>query len=220
MSAPDYAQSFMAERPLLPARAALVIIDMQYATAHREGPLAARMVAEGEGTTDWRFQRIHGQVIPNLQRLSGAMRVAGGRVLHVTIGAGLPDFSDAAPHMRAFFQALGNHAGAPAHRIVDELAPEPGDPVVRKTTMGAFASTGIDALLRGLGVEHLIMGGVSTNMCVDTTAREAADRGYAVTLVEDACAATHADLHEAALRSFARFFGRVRETDVVLAELG
>jgi nicotinamidase-related amidase len=67
--------------------------------------------------------------------------------------------------------------------------------------------------------EHLFMVGVSTNMCVETTAREAADRGYAVTLVEDACATTHKELHEGTMRNFARFFGKVRATDEVLALL-
>ena len=57
-------------------------------------------------------------------------------------------------------------------------------------------------------------------MCVETTAREAADRGYAVTLVEDACAATDKELHEGALRNFSRFFGTVRSTDDVTALLG
>jgi len=85
--------------------------------------------------------------------------------------------------------------------------------------MGAFASTGIDHLLRSLECEHLFVTGVSTNMCVETTAREAADRGYAVTLVDDACAATHEDLHEGALRNFSRFFGKVRSTDEVIAVL-
>ena len=95
-----------------------------------------------------------------------------------------------------------------------------GDPIVRKTSMGAFASTGLDHLLRSLEREHLFVTGVSTNMCVETTAREAADRGYAVTLVEDACAATHQDLHEGTLRNFSRFFGKVRSTDEVVDLLG
>ena len=64
------------------------------------------------------------------------------------------------------------------------------------------------------------MTGVSTNMCVETTAREAADRGYAVTLVEDACATTHSDLHDGTLRNFSRFFGSVRSTDQVLEQIG
>ncbi|MHA1529568.1 MAG: cysteine hydrolase family protein, partial [Alphaproteobacteria bacterium] len=89
-----------------------------------------------------------------------------------------------------------------------------------KRSIGAFASTGIDHLLRSLGREQLYMTGISTNMCVESTAREAADRGYVVTMVEDACATTHADLHEAAMRNFQRLFGRVLSTEEVLVELG
>ena len=215
----DYVKQFTARRTVDPASSALVIIDMQYATGHPDGPLANKMKADGNSVTDWRFDRITRLVIPNNRKLIKAMREAGGRVIYVTIGAGLADCSDAPAHMRGFFTSLGNYEGQPAHRIIDELAPAPGDPVVRKTTMGAFASTGLDHLLRSLGREYLFVTGVSTNMCVETTAREAADRGYAVTLVEDACAATHEDLHEGTLRNFSRFFGTVQSTDDVVKQL-
>jgi len=215
----DYVQAFMADRPTDPATSALVVVDMQYATGHRTGGLARRMEAEGSTVTDWRFERIHSQVIPNTQRLIRATREAGGMVLYVTIGAAHPDCADAPPHMRAFFRQMENWVGSRQHEIVEELAPEPGDHVVRKTSIGAFASTGLDHLLRSLGRESLFVTGVSTNMCVETTAREAADRGYAVTLVEDACATTHKDLHEGSCRNFSRFFGKVRSTDEVLGLL-
>jgi len=216
----DYAGAFMSGHVPDPAHAALVIVDMQYATGHPTGPLAQKMAAEGTvATTAWRFARITDLVIPNTRRLICAMRAAGGEVIYVTLGAAKPGAPDAPPHMRKFFADTGNHLGAGAHQIIDELAPEPQDHIVRKTTVGAFASTNIDHLLRSLGRRDLYVTGVSTNMCVDTTAREAADRGYAVTLVEDACATTHEDLHLAALRNFQRFFGRVRDTDAVMAEL-
>lgn len=215
----DYVKEFNAERVTEPVRSALVIVDMQYATGHRTGALAQKMAAEGNSVTDWRFDRIESLVIPNNQRLIKAMRAAGGKVVYVTIGAGLADCSDAPVHMRAFFQSVDNYEGQRAHQIIEELAPEPGDPIVRKTSIGAFASTGLDHLLRTLDREHLFMTGVSTNMCVETTAREAADRGYAVTLVEDACATTHKELHEGTMRNFARFFGKVRSTDEVIGLL-
>ena len=63
------------------------------------------------------------------------------------------------------------------------------------------------------------MTGVSTNMCVETTAREAADRGYGVTLLEDACATTHEDLHNATITNFQRLFGRVISTRAAIEEL-
>lgn len=215
----DYVGQFNAERITEPARSALVIVDMQYATGHPTGPLAQKMKAEGNSVTDWRFERIESLVIPNTQRLIKAMRAAGGKVVYITIGAALADCSDAPVHMRKFFQSVDNYDGQRAHQIIEELAPEPGDPIVRKTSIGAFASTGLDHLLRTLDREHLFMVGVSTNMCVETTAREAADRGYAVTLVEDACATTHKELHEGTVRNFGRFFGKVRSTDEVLGLL-
>ncbi len=212
----DYSKEFTAERKVDPKGSALVIIDMQYATGHPEGPLALKMQEEGNSVTEWRFERIKDFVIPNTQKLIGAMRKAGGRVIYVTIGAALPDCSDAPVHMRSFFQSVNNYKGNNAHNIIDELAPEPGDLVVRKTSIGAFASTGIDHLLRSLSCEHLFLTGVSTNMCVETTAREAADRGYAVTIVEDACATTHKELHEGTIKNFSRFFGQVRSTEEVI----
>ena len=215
----DYVAQYKTERITDPTRSALVIIDMQYATGHPDGALAQKMKAEGNNVTDWRFKRIETLVIPNNQRLIKVMRAAGGKVIYVTIGAALADCSDAPLHMRAFFQALGNYKGQHAHQIIDELAPQPGDAIVRKTSMGAFASTGLDHLLRTLDREHLFMTGVSTNMCVETTAREAADRGYDVTLVEDACATTHKELHESTLQNFGRFFGTVSLTEDVVHTL-
>ena len=89
---------------------------------------------------------------------------------------------------------LGEHAGqrhaaalhAQQHEIVDALRPQAGDTVLNKTTMGAFASTGIDARLRALGVSTVLVVGVSTNNCVAMTAMEAADRQYGMVIVSDA----------------------------------
>lgn len=216
---PDYIRAYMPERPVLPARAALLIIDMQYATGSRQGALARKLQAEGSHTGDYRFDRIERFVLPNTLRLREQFRRLERPVLHVTVGAALPDASDAPVHMRKLFVEFRNHVGSREHEIVDELKPLPGEHVLRKTTIGAFASTGIDSLLRNLGCEQLYLAGVSTNMCVETTAREAADRGYLVTLVEDACGTTHEDLHQVTMRNFQRLFGRVRSTDEALAEM-
>jgi len=219
-TANDYIRDYMAERPVQAQRAALVIIDMQYATGSRQGALARKMAEQGSNVADYRFDRIERLVLPHTLALRERFRAAGRPVLHVTIGAALPDASDAPPHMRKLFVEFRNHLGSREHEILDELKPLPGEHVLRKTSIGAFATTGIDSLLRALGCEQLYLCGVSTNMCVETTAREAADRGYAVTLVEDACGTTHEDLHHNTMRNFQRLFGRVRSTQASLAELG
>ncbi len=216
----DYIREYMTERRPAPDRSALVIVDMQYASGSRDGALGRRMRDERSNLTDYRFDRIEQLVVPNIRRLAPVFRNRGGEVVYITQGSERPDCADAPPHMRRFYASTANHVGSREHDIIDELKPETTDWIVNKRSIGAFASTGIDHLLRSLGREALYVTGISTNMCVETTAREAADRGYAVTLVEDACATTHADLHEGTVRNFARLFGRVRSTDEVLAELG
>jgi len=218
-AAADYIKEYMTSRTPDPSKAALVIVDMQYASGSREGALGRRMLAERSNLTDYRFDRIEGLVVPNILRLAPVFRQGGGEVVYITQGSERPDCADAPPHMRKFYASTGNHVGSREHDILDELKPEPSDFIVNKRSIGAFASTGIDHLLRSLGREQLYVTGISTNMCVETTAREAADRGYAVTLVEDACATTHADLHEATIRNFQRLFGRVLSTEQALAEL-
>jgi nicotinamidase-related amidase len=215
----DYILAYMAERPVDARRAALVIIDMQHATGSRDGALGRKLAAEGSHVADYRFDRIERFVTPNAVKLREHFRRLGRPVLHVTIGAALPDASDAPAHMRKLFAGTANYLGSREHEIIEALKPQPGEHVLRKTTIGAFASTNIDSLLRALDCEQLYLAGVSTNMCVETTAREAADRGYLVTLVEDACGTTHEDLHQVTMRNFQRLFGRVRSTQESLAEL-
>lgn len=215
----DYIRAYMTERPVDPARAALLIIDMQYATGSRSGALGRKLKAEGSNVGDYRFDRIETQVLPHTCQLRERFTALGRPVLHVTVGAAHPDARDAPVHMRKLFVEFANHLGSHEHEILEELRPRAGEHVLRKTTIGAFASTNIDSLLRALGCEQLYLCGISTNMCVETTAREAADRGYLVTLVEDACGTTHADLHAATMRNFQRLFGRVESTRASLDEL-
>jgi nicotinamidase-related amidase len=215
----DYIRAYMPERPIDSSRAALLIIDMQYATGSRQGALARTLQAQGSTVGEYRFNRIEGSVLPNTQRLRDLCGRLQRPVLHVTVGAAHADALDAPAHMRKLFVSFANFVGSREHEILDELKPRAGEHVLRKTTIGAFASTNIDSLLRALGCEQLYLCGVSTNMCVETTAREAADRGYLVTLVEDACGTTHEDLHQVTMRNFQRLFGRVRSTDEALHEL-
>jgi nicotinamidase-related amidase len=217
--ASDYIQEYMTPRPADRATSALVIVDMQNASGSRTGALGRRMLEERSNLTEYRFERIEKLVVPNIRRMAPVFRAGGGEVIYITQGAERADCADAPPHMRKFYASTGNLVGSHEHEIMDSLTPEPRDYIVNKRSIGAFASTGIDHLLRSLEREHLYMTGISTNMCVETTAREAADRGYAVTMVEDACATTHADLHEMTMRNFQRLFGRVLPTAEVLAEL-
>jgi nicotinamidase-related amidase len=217
---PDYAQQFNPGFRLDPARVALVVVDMQYASGSRHeglGRLLKDQGREGQGTE--RFDRIETVLVPTIRSLLAAFRERSLRVIFLTVGSELPDYSDLPPHMRPMAEAVGNTRGRREHEILDALAPRPAEPVLNKTTMSAFHSSGFERLIRAWGVEQLVFTGVSTNSCVEGTARDAADRGFRCLLVEDGCGAASRQLHEAACRNFQRLLGRVDSSARVIAEL-
>jgi nicotinamidase-related amidase len=218
--ATDYALQFNPGFTLDPARLALVAVDMQYASASRLEGLGRALKATGqEALGAYRFDRIERVVVPTIQRLLGFFRQHRLRIVYLTVGSELPDWSDLLPHMQSFAAAVGNTRGRREHEILDELAPLPGDAVLNKTTMSAFHSSGFERLLRSWNIEQLLFTGVSTNSCVEGTARDAADRGYRCLLVEDGCGAASQRLHDATCENFKRLLGRVESSDTVVAEL-
>jgi nicotinamidase-related amidase len=90
--------------------------------------------------------------------------------------------------------------GEPGHDIVPELYPEPGEPVVDKPGKGAFYATDLHGLLQNRKIENLIVCGVTTEVCVHTTVREANDRGYRCIVPSDCCASYFPEFHEVGLR--------------------
>ena len=90
-------------------------------------------------------------------------------------------------------------AGEPGGEIVPEVAPLPGEVVIDKPGKGAFHATGLDSVLRNLGITHLLFAGVTTEVCVQTTMREANDRGYEGLLVEEATASYFPEFKKAAI---------------------
>jgi nicotinamidase-related amidase len=103
--------------------------------------------------------------------------------------------------------------------IIEELAPEPGDPIVEKFGYGSFHNTHLDDLLRARRVESVLITGTVTQICVDETARESFQRGYPTTIVSDAVSSYLPDLHDATLKNFALKFGWVSTSDEVITEL-
>ena len=216
----DYAALFNPPFALEPARIALVVVDMQYASGSRRHGLGRVLAERGQAELGaYRFDRIDNVVVPTIQRLLAFFRGHDLRVVYLTVGSALPDFSDLLPHMRPFAESIGNTRGRHEHEILDELKPAEGDPVIAKTTMSAFHSSGFERLLRAWGVEQLLFTGISTNSCVEGTARDAADRGFRCLIVEDGCGAASQRLHDASCENFARLLGRVASSADVVAEI-
>ena len=217
---PGYIDDFTRPVELAFGRTALVIVDMQNASGSRSHGLGRMLAAQGKlADADYRFSRIERLIIPNIQRLAAAFRQRSAAVIYLTYGSNLPDHSDAPLHLKAWLKATNNCAGTEEHEIVPALQPQPGELVLNKTTIGAFASTGIEAHLRGRGIDSIVVTGVSTNNCVGMTAMEAADRQFGVALVSDATGTCSDEMQLAYEKMFRRLWGRVVSTREVIDEL-
>jgi len=216
----DFRMEFITTFTLNPKKTAFIPIDLQYASASRTMGLGKILKERGkEEEGKYRFDRIERVVIPNVQKLLGFFRKHGLRIIYITVGSETVDYSDIWPHRIPFIRASNNRAGQREHEILDEVKPLPGELVINKTTSGAFNSSSIDVVLRTMGIEYCLFAGVSTQLCVETTARDAADRGYKSIVIDDACATLKEEYHNAALITFQRNYGRVSTTDEVIREL-
>lgn len=134
-----------------------------------------------------------------------AARRAGWTIVHTRVGrpaAMIPDLADssATPTVGAR-GPLGRHLirGEVGHEIVDDLAPEPGEFVIDKIGKGAFHCTELDLILRQRGITHLVLVGITSDVCVHSTFREAHDRGYSCLVVSDATGSYSSEAHAAAI---------------------
>lgn len=203
----------MYEAGLEPAHTALLVVDMQ-----------ASFVAEG-GAAEIPIAR---EIVPNINNLIAAVRRTGGLVVWIVSTYG-PDEADRWPtfydHVmdpepgRRFREALT--AGAPGHEIYSGLAFEPDDPIVEKNRFGAFiGSQGrLERLLRDRGIDTVLITGTVTNVCCETTAREAAAYAFKTIMVTDGNAARCDEEHNATLSTFWQAMGDVLPTDRLIAAL-
>lgn len=172
--------------PFAPGRTALVVIDMQRDFVEAGGFGASL----GNDVT-----RLHPSIAP-IAALLAAWRERGWPVLH-TREAHRPDLSDCPPAKRARgapslrigdVGPMGRLliAGEPGADIIPALSPAPGELVIDKPGKGMFWATGLHERLQAQGITHLVFTGVTTEVCVQTSMREANDRGYDCLIVEDA----------------------------------
>jgi nicotinamidase-related amidase len=182
------------------ARAALLVVDMQNAFLHPEGAI---------------YLPAAGTIIPVVKRLAAAFRAAGRPVFY-TRHAEDPAGGNSGMMARWWGNA-SPLAGTFDAELIAELAPEPGDAVIPKIRYSAFVATDLAPRLRQAGVADLVLAGVMTNLCVETTARDAFMRDYRVAVVADACAAPTLAMHRAALLNLAYGFAVVTTADAACA---
>ncbi len=209
--------------PFSPASSALVIIDMQRDFLEPGG------FGETLGND---VSLLRGAVAP-CRRALQACRNSGLLVIHTREGH-RPDMTDAPPAkvLRGEpSKRIGAEGplgrilirGEPGHDIIPELAPAPGEPVLDKPGKGAFYQTDLELMLRNRGIESLLVAGVTTEVCVHTTVREANDRGFRCAVLGDCCGSYFPEFHEVGLRMIAAqggIFGWVSSADSLVAALG
>jgi nicotinamidase-related amidase len=205
-----------------PATTALVVIDMQRDFVDPGG------FGEALGN-DVSLLRA---AVPPTQRVLAAAREAGLFVVHTREGH-RPDLADCPPAKKARGR-LENGIGDPGpmgrilvrgeygHDIVDELKPLPGEPVVDKPGKGSFYATDLDGILKNRGIQQLVVCGVTTEVCVQTTVREANDRGYDCLVLSDCVASYFPEFQRVALemiKAQGGIFGWVAPSEAFLRAL-
>jgi biuret amidohydrolase len=205
-----------------PSRAALVIIDMQ----------RDFLEPGGFGAVLGNDVSLLRRTITPSRRLLEQARGAGLTVIHTREGhrADLADLPPAKKARGRLATGIGDPGpmgrilvrGEDGHDIIPELYPLPGEPIVDKPGKGAFHATDLDAMLKNRAITQLIVCGVTTEVCVHTTVREANDRGYECVVVSDCVGSYFPEFHEIGLRMIAAqngIFGWVASSEAVIAAL-
>lgn len=206
-----------------PASTALLIIDMQrdFLLPGGFGEMLGNNVS-----------RLKAAIAPT-RRVVDEFRRRHLTVLHTREGH-RPDLSDCPPSKRARGKlkvGIGDEGpmgrvlirGERGHGIIDELAPLPSEPVIDKPGKGAFYATDLDLILKNLGIRSLVVAGVTTEVCVQTTVREANDRGYECLVLEDCVASYFPEFQKAALdmiKAQGGIVGWVSTSEELLQALG
>ncbi len=184
------------------ASTALIVIDMQ----------RDFIAAGGFGAVLGNNPTLLQQAVAPCRELIAAARAAGMMIIHTREGHS-PDLADL-PAEKLTRAQPGKRIGDPGpmgrilirgeygHDFIDELAPLPAEVVIDKPGKGSFYHTGLDTVLRSAAIKTLLVCGVTTEVCVQTTAREANDRGYRVIVVEDCCASYFPEFHATSLAMF------------------
>ncbi|PYT77853.1 MAG: hypothetical protein DMG40_22255 [Acidobacteria bacterium] len=207
--------------------AVLVVVDMQRYFVRCDYPLAQVFEKLVPGVTSGYFERVRQLVVPNVQRLPACFRERKLPIFFTATGCWMLDGRDLPGWLKDLdklgLAVLGERVfpvvNDPSWEIDEAVAPMTGE-VLNKVSSGPFSSTRLDQILRNAGVQTLFVVGLTTDVCVGLTAREAADCDFQAVIVGDACTGWSEEMHRVGLEAFSFAFGRVVRTDDAIRLLG
>lgn len=188
-------------------KAALLIVDVQRYYLEKASSFCAYSEQRWPGSTEYIGDRIEKVVLPSILKLRKAFDTEGWPVIYLRLCGTREDRTDLhrffmkfwADAEKAGFKDCYPLASDPWASVVDMIKPRPGDLVIEKTGFSGFNGTRLEGQLRDSGIDLLVMTGLATSQCVDTTARDGSDRGFTIVQVHDAQADYSEDVHQAAL---------------------
>lgn len=200
-------------------KTALLVIDLQYLDAAPGFGVFADAEKSGvpKEAQEYYFKRLEQIVLPNVRSLQDSFRDHDMEVIHTRIMSMTQDGRERSPgHKRLHLHAP---PGSKESEFLTEVAPQGDELVINKTASGVFNATNLEYLLRNMGITGLFVCGVYTNECVSTTVRDACDRGFYTTLINDACATVTPQLHNATLETLRDRYARVMTTEEAIQEI-
>lgn len=200
-------------------KTALLVIDLQYLDAAPGFGVFADAEKSGvpKEAQEYYFKRLDHVVLPNVRRLQDNFRDQNMEVIHTRIMSITQDGRErSAGHKR-----LNLHAppGSKESEFLVEVAPKGDELIINKTASGVFNATNLEYILRNMGITGLFVCGVYTNECVSTTVRDACDRGFYTTMINDACATVTPQLHNATIETIKDRYARVMTTSEAVKEI-
>lgn len=204
-----------------PQKTALLIVDMQKEFISREIGESIVFKEMGEWERWLPFHdRLDDIVIPNNVKLLNYFREHDLLATFGRIACLRPDGEDREPVQKTEgWNGIFLYVNSEEAEMIDELKPRPEEIVVNKTTDSVVAGTNYTRLIRNLGVETVVVTGIVTDQCVAGTVRGLADEGFQVICVEDACAASSMEHHDAELKIMNKLYCEVLSTDETIAVL-
>jgi nicotinamidase-related amidase len=206
----------MSALTLAKGKTAILVMDCQNDIVHEQGKV-------GGSLTGGAMPRIikEKNILGNIKKLMAAGRAAHVPIIHVR-HAYRPDYADLPGNVKIFqgmkqMQALQD--GTWGAEIHVDLKPEPSDFVITKTRVSAFYASPLEGILQAQGITHLVLTGIATDGVVEGTARDGADRGYAIIIPDDCCAGTTEEAHRVILGGILSFLTTVCKADEVAAAL-